>query len=482
MIVWSGDDRRTMPIDKVGESFTCREWQPLPVGGDGLSERDARRLLALAKRAGRRFAPPAEVLTRTDSGLRACQVVGILALPGGPVLEILPKIDHEDGAVRAALVRMLAVAWGLRVADGELAAMRTQRHDLLEVLIRLFTARLLTVVRRGLPRRYLEHQEDLNLLRGRLNVTRQVTRFVGRPDLFACRFDEWTEDTPLNRVLKAAVAKLADLTRSADTRRRLAELAARLEFAGDTADPLREPVRLDRTNAAFHDVYHLACRFLAREWQDTATGAMPGFALLFPMNELFEEFIGRSMARAVSAWRVRLQHQKHYAIDDDAGPLFALRPDIVVDTPDGAVVLDTKWKRLTFEDDKLGIASSDIYQMAVYGDAYRAQRVVLIYPWHEGVDQPPGIVRHWSIRGTGRRLDVATVDVGRPAQVVDTLRRIVWNLSAGAPPAGPPAPSDLRRRERGQPGPRTGALVTPDPLNDDSSTGGLSIPRARYPA
>ena len=413
-----------MPSNAAGAPITCREWEDLPVGRDGLGERDAARLHALAERAGRRFTPRADVLTRTASGLKAAQVVGVLSVPGGPTLEILPKIDHDDGAVRAALVRMLAVAWRLRVADGEIAAMGTQRH-LLEILIRLFAGRLLTVVRRGLPRRYRERQEDLNLLRGRLDVTRQVTRFAARPDLFACRFEEWSEDTPLNRVLKAAVARLAGLTRSVDTARRLAELSARLEFAGDTADPLREPVRLDRTNTAFHDVYRLARRFLARKWQDTASGGDSGFALLFPMNELFEEFIGRSVVRAASAHRVHLQHRKHYAIDGDAGPLFLLRPDVVIDAPDGAVILDTKWKRLDFGDERLDIDQSDIYQMAVYGDAYRAKRVVLIYPWHEGAGRPTGIVRNWTMRGTRRPLDVAAVDVGRPDEIVDSLRRIV---------------------------------------------------------
>ena len=436
-----------MPSKPARDPITCREWAELPVGGDGLGERDAARLHALAERAGRRFVPRTDVLTRTPSGLKACQVVGVLAPPGGPTLEILPKIDQqEDGAVRAALVRMLAVAWGVRVTDGELTAMDTQRRDLLEIIIRLFTRRLLTVVRRGLPRRYRQRQEDLHLLRGRLDVTRQVTRFVGRPDRFACRFEEWSEDTPLNRVLKAAVARLAGLTRSADTARRLAELAARLEFAGDTAAPLREPVRLDRTNTAFHDVYHLARRFLARQWQATATGAAQGFTLLFPMNELFEEFIGRSMFRAVPApWRVRLQHQRHYAIDSAAGSLFNLRPDIVVETPDGAIILDTKWKRPDFEDAKLGIASSDIYQMAVYGDAYRAKRVVLIYPWQADADCRPGIVRNWTIRGTGRPLAVSAVDVGRPDEVVESLRLIMADDAPDATGSGPEATSRLRR-------------------------------------
>lgn len=405
--------------------LTCREWEYLPIGGAGLTEHGAKRLYLLAKHAARRYVPPRDVLTRTDGGIRACQVVGVLAVPGGPTLEILPKIDAEHGAVRAALVRMLAVASGLQVADGELTAMDTQRYDLLEIFIRLFATRLLTVVRRGLPRRYLEHEEDLNLLRGRLNVTRQVTRFVGRPDRLACRFDERSENTPLNRVLKAAVSQVAGVTRSADTARRLAELAARLEFAGETTAPLREPVRLDRSNVAFHELYGLARQFLAEEWQSTATGTTPGVTLLFPMNELFEEFIGRSVRRAVAPRRASLQDRRHCAVDSVNGPLFALRPDIVVDTPDGFVVLDTKWKRLNFGEQKLGIESSDIYQMTVYADAYRAERVVLVYPWHSGMDGPPGIVRNWTIRGTGRRLDVAAVDVGRPDEVVESLRRIV---------------------------------------------------------
>ena len=183
---------------------SIREWEALPIGRAGLPEHDARRLHAAAERAARHLRlPETAVLTRTHRGLRAGQVVGILSIPGRTI-EILPKIDGEAGDVRAALIRMLAVAWGLRVAEGDLATLDTQRHDLLELLIRLFADRLLAAVRRGIPRRYLVHEEDLALLRGRLDIKRQFTRLVVRPDRLACRYDELSEDTPLNRVLKAA--------------------------------------------------------------------------------------------------------------------------------------------------------------------------------------------------------------------------------------------------------------------------------------
>ena len=305
-----------------------REWEELRVGGDGLAERHATRLHRVAERAARRLRLPEDaVLTRTATGVRAGQVVGVLATPGS-TLEILPKIDGDDGAVRAALVRMLAVALELRVADGEITALQTQRHNLLELLIRLFAARLLAAVRRGLPRHYRARTEDLKLLRGRLDVTRQLTQLAVRSDALACRFDELSVDTPLNRVLKAAVSKLTAFTRSSATARCLAELAARFEFVNDTPFPLREPVRLDRSNTAFHELHRLARMFLAGDWQNTASGTASGFALVFAMNDLFEAF-GRSVRRAVSPCQVHLQHARHYAIEAPHGPLFRLKPDIV---------------------------------------------------------------------------------------------------------------------------------------------------------
>lgn len=228
----------------------------------------------------------------------------------------------------------------------------------------------------------------------------------------------------MNRVLKAAAAKLAGVTRSAANSRRLAELRARFEFVTDPPDPLRETVRLDRTNRSFHELYRLALLLLREEWQSTAGGRTRGFALLFAMNDLFEEFVGRSVRRAAAPWRVHLQHRRHHTIDAPDRALFALRPDIVVETPDGPLVLDTKWKRLDPREETLAVDQSDVYQMLAYAHAYDAARLVLVYPWHAALGTP-GVVRTWRIRGTDRTLDVATVDIGRPGTVGDELRRIV---------------------------------------------------------
>ena len=418
-ILWQ---RKTRKNNSTVMTYACREWEELRIGRDGLSEAEVRQFHVCAERAARRL--KTTVLARTPRGLKAAQVVGILQIPGA-ALEILPKIDgHGDSSMRRTLVRMLAVAWDLNVTHGELTDLETQRNDFLECLIRLFAERLLTAVRRGLPRRYLVHTEDLALLRGKLDIVRQLTHLSVRPDHLACRFDELSENTPLNRVLKAAVSRLARITRSASNARRLAELLSRFEFVGDSPSPLSEPVRMDRTNTAFHGLYRLARFFLSGDWQSTTSGdATRGFSLLFPMNDLFEEFVGRTIRRTL-AHPVHLQHQgKHALVSEKGGPLFALRPDIVVDAADGPVVLDTKWKRLEPGDAKIGVKQSDVYQMLAYAHAYEARRLALIYPWCDGMGRP-GLVRRWRIPETTCPLDIVTVDVGQPDSVGEVLCRL----------------------------------------------------------
>ena len=243
-------------------TITCREWDYLREGEEGLKTSDIDQLHFLALRSARRLKlPDNAVLSRIHRGLQARQVVGILAIPGLTV-EILPKIDHEERSTRMALVRMLNVAYDLRIADGELTTLSKQHLDLLEILIQMFANRLLVAVRRGLPRRYLTHHDDLRLLKGKLDVTRQFTRLAVRTDLVACRYDELSPDSPLNRVLKAAVVRLSGLSRSSTNIRTLNELKIRFDSVSNSSNPLGERVRFDRTNNAYHELYYWACLFL----------------------------------------------------------------------------------------------------------------------------------------------------------------------------------------------------------------------------
>ena len=404
------------------QPFELFEWEELNLEENPISEINVKQLLSLAARHKQSLKIAEQVLTKTTTpGLKAGPVVGFLSVPGISI-EILPKINGETNDVRQALVHMIATAFQLPISTSDLASMSIQHRDLLEILINVFANRLREASRRGLPHRYRQREEDLPLLRGKLNSNRQMLLHITRADRLACQFDELSVDTPLNRVLKATVKLLRNLVRLSSNERLLNELSARFDLVSNSLQPLQEPVRLDRTNTLYHQIYQFARLFLTGNWQNTTAGSNQGIALLFKMNDLFELFIGQCIKRAIGANLVSLQRRSEFALQNRREGIFNLRPDVIVNSH---VVLDTKWKVLNEKDERsFGVSQSDVYQMLAYSQAYEASRLVLLYPWHEKLGDA-GIHRRWSVSGTKIPFEIASVDVSRYAEVPRALGELL---------------------------------------------------------
>lgn len=416
------------------------EWDYLAVdesGDDNVIPRLAADSLVATARAARVGGADGEgILVNGHRRLRAQQVVGVLVSPAA-TLEILPKIDGLDaGATRRGLIHMLAQVFDLDVASGAITDLGWQQHDLLEILIRLFCDRLFEAVHRGLPRRYVAQEEDLAALRGRLDVQRQFTVLAVSPQKLACRYEELSPDIALNQIMRAAVNRLLSIARAPENQRRLPELS--FAFADVSVVPTNQlpwdRVILDRTNIAWATLLNFAKLLLGQRFQTTSTGDGRGFSLLFEMNTLFEEYIGRILRRALagSGLDVRLQGPQDHALSKDDGTCrFATRPDIVISQgTEHVLIIDTKWKRLkgAIDDPQRGVGQADVYQMMAYSQVYRCNRLVLLYPHHKEMGSAEGLIDTHLIRGTlDSRLITASVSLSDLSDLGDRLRILIFN-------------------------------------------------------
>ena len=440
-------------------TFSLLEHRSLPHGeGEGCIPLPlADRLLAVAKASV--FAGKGEggVLEDRRNDIRARGIVGVLAAEGCS-LEILPKIDvpapdgssQERGQIRKRLVDMLAVARDIRIETGRVTELDWQHNTLLEILIRIFADKLTDTLRRGMPRRYLGQEDDLAALRGALDVKRQFTRHAVNPSKLACRFDTLSEDIALNRIMKAAVEHLLRLSRSVANLQKLRELAFVYgEITSVQVSALRwDNVMLDRTNRAWVDLLGMARLFLQQRYQTSSTGVGQGTALLFDMNVLFEDYVGRLIQRAVSGTGrfARLQGGRKYCLtvtDGTDRALFQTRPDILVyEGTEVVQVVDTKWKRISskIEDPKQGVSQADVYQMMAYAHLYHAPRVTLVYPHHAGLQDDEGIQSRFTISGHSTLIETASLDLsnGHPgrdlirANILDPAPNVAKKSIAGA--------------------------------------------------
>lgn len=358
-------------------------------GAPCITERHATALEGLSRRYG------VKVFQRTGkSVVKATQHVGVVRVHG-QLIEVLPKIDGlDEGGVRRNLVAMLARTRNLDIRDGELADLALQR-DLLEVVIRLFATRLFEAVRGGLAHRYESRQENIGLLRGRLQVSQHVAINAAHPERFHCQFDEFQADHALNQALKAAVILLRSTSQDAENQRLLSELRFALDHVTTVAPQALawNRILLDRTSRRFHGLVSLAKLFLQGTAQDVTSGMSEGFSLLFDMNALFEEYVGRCLLNAFknSEIDIRLQGpSRHLLRELSSGKLaFLAMPDVVASRQDTPLwLLDTKWKRLDLAEPYAGVSQADIYQMLGYAQRYGVSEVVLLYPHFSALGQP----------------------------------------------------------------------------------------------
>lgn len=454
---------------------TVKEWDHLPIEpastGPGAFTRPlADRLLSVARGAKIGGDDGERILIDGSLRLRAQQVVGVLVAKG-VTLEILPKIDgaSEDQAIRRSLIHMLAVVLDLNISAGSAASFGWQKENLLEILIRLFSKKLFAALRQGMPRKYIGHQDDVPALRGRLDVVRQFTVLAACPQRLACRFDELSQNFALNQIMKAAIVRLLAISTNVENQRRLTELAFAYEDVATL--PVRslrwDEVFLDRTNVGWSDLLRFARLLLQDRFQSTTTGAVEGFSLLFEMNKLFEEFVGRVLRSTLreTDLRVHLQGPQGYAlVDQQSGARrFITRPDIVVCRNGRPVlVIDTKWKRLkgAIEDPKRGVGQADIYQMMAYAHVYDCNRLMLLYPHHHELAEEEGMMAVHQIANKRESLiGIATVGLADPKTVKPFLKKLLLTKGAAFDLAG--AQLNSAEQPASVPAVRSGSIVYP---------------------
>ncbi|SIT18046.1 McrC family protein [Achromobacter sp. MFA1 R4] len=427
---------------------TILEWETIRYGdaADEIPAHAADRIAAVAAASPLAGREGGGILEHGRKALHARGVVGVIAAPGS-VLEILPKIDipGEDGdratgSIRRRLVHMLGVALNLKIDAGQVTALDWQRETMLEILIRLFSEKLADALRQGMPRRYVERADDLPALRGRLDVKRQFTALAIEPSRLACSYDALTHDIALNRIMKAAVTRLSRSARTTDNQRRLSELAfAYADIAAVPRSALRwNDVVLDRTNARWRELLNLARLLLGERFQTTSAGGIDGFSLLFEMSALFEEYVARTLRRALidTDLHVVTQGGRLYCLETaDRQQLFQTRPDILIKRGDAVLqVIDTKWKRIVpgIDDPKRGVSQTDVYQMMAYSRVYQCDKLTLLYPHHAQSGSDEGLIADYAIKSSRDRLELFSIDVSRDDDIKARLAS-VCSLVVGRP-------------------------------------------------
>ena len=349
--------------------------------------------------------------------LKFQQWVGLIRLPDGTTLEILPKThgrSDDSAACRALLMRMLS-ATDERFKVAPAADLDPARMPLFEVFLAYALHGFRAAIRRGVPHAYVAVREERAGLRGRLDMTRQMRQLPSRAHRLHVTYDEYLPDRPETRLVRSSLERIAKLSNQPTLKRSARETLLALDGVPSSADIKADfsAWRLERGHAHFAPLGAL-CRLVLLELNPVVGGAtVRALSVLFDMNRLFESYVARLLERDHPDWLIRTQ-VKERSLGVAAGrPVFTLKPDLLIQLPNGEVIVaDTKWKRLdAAKQPHYGVAQADVYQMLAYSHKYQSgqpsPRLWLLYPRLPNLPEPLPIIA----LPEGRSLEICQVEL-----------------------------------------------------------------------
>ena len=332
------------------------------------------------------------VLRLSNGKLKAQNYVGIIETHKGTVLEILPKVDFAEDTeeTKKVFFDMLRDWRGFKsLAQFNQSHINAVRHfNMLEVFVHLFLNNLVLLTQRGLARHYQSEEDNQPYLRGRILFPHHIRENVANRARFYVGYDEFSANRPANRLIHSTIHKLMGSVRQPRNQQLLHQL--RISFSDIPqsvhleSDWVQHRDRVDRSMQHYDEVMQWVGLFLFDQGLTTFAGEYVNQTLLFPMWEVFEDFVTASFRRHQQRFSVREQRPRKYLVTDEQGNnAFAMKPDIsLIKQGDVQFILDTKWKRINGEgsDSKHGISQADMYQLFAYGKKYDCKQVALVYP------------------------------------------------------------------------------------------------------
>ena len=299
-------------------------------------------------------------------------------------------------------------------------------ETVVEALVAAFASAARRAFARGLLHGYRTEEETLHTVRGRIRVGEQIRRRFDIPVPVEVRYDDFTDDVLMNRLVKAAAARLSLMRiRSPRSRANLGWIDARLDNVVPVEfSPNAVPdVSFNRLNGHYREVVALARLILRHSAIETERGVTRAAGFLMDMNRVFQDFVTLALREALGlSDRTFRSDSGIRGVTLDEGCSVELKPDLSWwDGQDCTFVGDAKYKRV--RDDR--VPNADLYQLLAYATALDLPSGLLVYAQGEADD-----VVH-RVRYAGKRLEVSALDLSGPIDhLLDRIDKLAERVRA----------------------------------------------------
>ena len=298
-------------------------------------------------------------------------------------IEILPKADNkqDDQLTKDkwhdALILMLKECKLIKLNSVSNAKLKLKSASILDLYYDIFLSETEIIFKHGLRKSYRTIHENLNKVKGKILFTNHIRKNAFHKEKFFVEHKIFDADNKLNQILLKALVILKNIAHNPTHNIRINKLLLNLEGISEKniTEKWFDNLKFDRNTERYRQAINLAKLIILKYSPDLKGGNENVLAIMFDMNILYENYVFRKLKALqldpnIPILKVREQNRTPF------WETRGLRADIVVETKDKHLVIDTKWKVL--KDSKP--SDADLKQMFVYNLHYDTDLSILLYP------------------------------------------------------------------------------------------------------
>lgn len=335
-----------------------------------------------------------------NKGIQFTNFVGVIQA-GNLTIEVLPKIDKgsataanesidelekkdqqtakEKSQWQKVLLDMLKECRLLRVNHVDYANLNLRSNSILDIYLELFLAETEKLLHEGLLKKYRKNEGNQTALKGQLQFSKQIAYNTTHQERFYVRYTEYNRNNIYNQILFKTLCLIPRIS----NRGYLLDKVGRLQLdfpevsTCNVNAEIFNRLQFNRKTERYKEVLLISKMLLFNYRPDITGGAENVIAILFDMNKLWEEFVYRRLKKeegnGISIYR---QQSEDFWMSDVLIKPKTIRPDIIIQSADETIVVDTKWKML----EDLVPSDEDLKQMFVYNLFWTSKKSILLYP------------------------------------------------------------------------------------------------------
>ena len=222
----------------------------------------------------------------------------------------------------------------------------------------------------------------MKFAKGKLLFNEHIKRNYIHKEKFYVAYDEYTQNRVENRLLKSTLKYLLSISSSFENIRLIRiyqEYMNSINLSMNYDNDFRMCDTKTRGMQYYRDALIWAEVFLNKKTFSSFKGDTIAFALLYPMEKLFENYVEYYLINRYKKLVINPQYSRDFVKD-----LFIIKPDFLIERVkegkegnDILVVADAKWKIIDEKEHKF--KESDFYQLFAYAKIFKPKRPLRLY-------------------------------------------------------------------------------------------------------